>query len=253
MAVTAIARSPAQRRSSTSARAHTVRIAAFLTVSIACLAPARAQVSASVGLESESRFRGHAVSAGRPVATANIGYDDKSGVYLAGTGAIVLTGDDPGLLMVQGDIGFAKRVSSRVSIDAGVTHAHYTTRRGTRQPIDYTEIYAGVIRGGFSARLYYSPDYYAAGVGTLYGEANFGIEPIRDWTLQAHAGKLVYVANRPYYADPSGQYDWSLGVSRRLGHAEAHVAISGGGPGRDYYYGAYHDRTVVTAGITYSF
>jgi len=253
-AVTAIARSPARRGRVASARgAGIVRVAAFLIAGTACLSPARAQVAASVGLESQYRFRGHSVSAGRPVATVDIGYDDKSGVYLAGSGTFVLTGDDPGLLVVQGDIGFAKRVSPRLTIDAGVTHARYTTRRGIDQPIHYTELYVGVIHGGFSSRLYYSPDYYAAGVGTLYGEANLAVQPHKDWTLQGHVGKLGYVANRPRYADPSGQYDWSLGVSRRLGRVDAHVAISGGGPGRDYYYGAFHDRTVVTAGVSCSF
>ena len=44
--------------------------------------PAAAQVSGSIDIESDYRLRGYSLSAGRPTATAQIGYDDASGLYL---------------------------------------------------------------------------------------------------------------------------------------------------------------------------
>lgn len=230
-----------------------VRLGVALALGAACLEPAAAQVAASVGLESAYRVRGHSVSAGHPVATLDLSYDDKSGVYLGAGGTVVLTGGDPGLLAVRGDIGFAKRVAPRLTVDLGVTHTQYTERRGLSQTVGYTELYAGVTRGVLSSRLYYSPNYLGAGIGTLYGEVELAIEPVRNWSLSGHAGKLAYVANRPSYAGRAGQYDWSLAASRRLGAVDAHVAVSGGGPGRDYYLSSLHRRTAVTAGVSYSF
>ncbi len=230
------------------------RLLAFAPILLALApAPAAAQVAATVGAESAYRYRGHSLSAGKPVATIDLSYDDKSGIYLSGFGAFTVTGSDPGLLTAQADLGFAKRVTPRLALDAGVTHTEYTHRRGNAGSIGYTEFYAGVSRGKFSSRLYYSPDYLAAGVGTLYGEAELALEPHAHWGINLHAGKLVYVANRPRYANPNGQYDWSVGVSRQLGAVDLHATVSGGGPGRDYYVAEYHSRTAVTAGISYTF
>ena len=56
--------------------------AAAAILSAILATPAAAQVSASVDIESDYRLRGYSLSAGRPAATAQIGYDDASGLYL---------------------------------------------------------------------------------------------------------------------------------------------------------------------------
>lgn len=214
--------------------------------------PACAQVSASIGLESDYRFRGRTLSDSHPVATADIGYDDRSGVYLGGAVTAVVTGSDIGILNVQGNIGFAKRLSSSLTLDVGVARSQYTSRLRSRA-VHYTEFYAGLSRHGFSTRLYYSPDYLTPGVGTLYGELDYAMSPADKWQLSAHAGKLVFVANRPAFAPRLGSYDWRVGVSRQLGRFSANGALVGGGPGQEYYGGELHKRVALVAGVRFAF
>jgi uncharacterized protein (TIGR02001 family) len=192
------------------------------------------------------------LSDGRPVATADVGYDDKSGVYLSAAMTSVITGSDIGVLNVQGNIGFAKRLNSSLTLDVGVLRSQYTARLRPR-PFHYTEFYAGVSGHGFSTHVYYSPDYLAPGIGTLYGELDFAVSPADKWQLSAHAGKMVFVANRPAQAPPLGNYDWRIGVSRQLGRFSAHGAIVGGGPGQEYYAGDFHKRVALVGGLSFAF
>lgn len=205
-----------------------------------------------MGIESAYRSRGHAVSADKPVLTGELSYDDKSGVYASAGGVFLIGGGDPGVLALRGDLGFAKRVTPRLTIDVGVTHTQYVARRNATRDTGYTEIYAGMTRGIVSARLYYSPNYFASGIGTLYGEIELAIEPAKNWSIFGHAGRLAYV-QLPANSGRRSQNDWSLGAARRLGRIDVHAAVSGGGPGRDFYLAAYHDRTAATAGISYNF
>jgi len=214
--------------------------------------PAHAQVSASIGLESDFRFRGRTLSDSRPVATADIGYDDTSGLYMGAAATAVITGSDTGILNVQGNIGFAKRVNSALTFDVGVLRSQYTSRLRDHA-VHYTEFYAGLSSHGFSTRVYYSPDYLTPCVGTFYGELDFAMSPADKWQLSAHAGKLVFVANRPARAPRLGNYDWRIGVSRQLGRFSANAAVVGGGPGQEYYGGELHKRVALVAGVRFAF
>jgi len=181
-----------------------------------------------------------------------VGYDDTSGFYLGAAATAVITGGDIGVLNVQGNVGFAKRVTPSLTLDVGVLRSQYTYRLRTR-PAHYTEFYAGLSHHGLSARVYYSPDYLTSGVGTLYGELDFAFSPADKWQLSAHAGKLVFVANRPAFAPRLGNYDWRVGVSRELGRFSAHAAMVGGGPGQEYYGGERHKRVALVGGASFAF
>jgi len=224
---------------------------ALVATGIAAL-PAQAQVSASIGIESDYRFRGRTLSDGRPVVTADVGYDDQSGFYLGAAATAVVTGDDVGVLNVQGNIGFAKRVTPSLTLDVGVLRSQYTTRLRWRA-VHYTEFYAGLSSHGFSTRVYYSPDYLARDVGTLYGELDYAMSPADKWQLSAHAGKMVFVANRPPLAPRLGNYDWRVGVSRQLGRFTARATLVGGGPGQEYYGGKLHKRVALVGGGSFAF
>ena len=224
-----------------------------LVALVASATPACAQVAASAGVESAYRFRGHDLSGRRPVVTVDVSYDDKSGVYLGGSAIVLLTGTDPGLMELQGDIGLARPIDGNLSYDIGITRSQYFKRNGVTRNVHYTEFYAGLSRRNLSVHVYYSPDYLAPGVNTLYGDATLTVRPAKFWSLTAHAGKMFYLANRPPQISRFGYYDWSLGVGRQLGRFEAHLTLSGGGPGRDYYSNGFHDRTAVTGGINVAF
>ncbi len=230
-----------------------ILVGAVLTAG-AAVVPARAQVSASVDVESDYRLRGYSLSSGRPTATAQIGYDDDSGVYLNLSATGMLGRDDPLFLGVQGNIGYAKRLTKRLSLDGGVVRSQYRAPDPTTRSHNYTELYLGMTADPISARVYYSPDYFRSGVSTLYGEIEGTVRPAKNWRLNAHLGSLVYLTTPAnYFPGRQARYDWQAGVARQFGNLDLHAAISGGGPGREYYSGKLRSKTALTAGASWSF
>jgi uncharacterized protein (TIGR02001 family) len=217
-------------------------------------APAHAQVAGSVDIESDYRLRGYSLSGGQPTAAARISYDDDSGVYLNALAIGEWGRDHARFLGVQGNIGYAKRLTETLTIDSGVLRADYRPSYPGARSRGYTEAYVGLSKGALSGRISVSPDYFNAGVTTVYGELQGTIEPMRNWRLTAHVGSLSYLTSPVANRNRSTRYDWRLGVARQFRALELHAALSGGGPGREFYSNYYRDRAVsVTAGISWSF
>ena len=216
-------------------------------------APARAQLSGSINLETDYRLRGYSLSKGRPTGTAHLAYDHPSGIYL-GAAAIGVAGrDEESLLGVQGNVGYARRLSPTVSVDAGIHRSEYKTGY-YGEWARYTEGYVGLTVRQVTARIFYSPHYFQEGVATVYGEVDAAMQPAPNWRLIAHIGALSYVRLPPYYyGNRDTQLDWRFAASRQIGRFEVHAALSGGGPGKEYYAGKERDRTVLTAGASVNF
>jgi uncharacterized protein (TIGR02001 family) len=246
------ARSTAGSRDGASAR-HLYALALTSVLSLVAT-PAFAQVSGSVDIESDYRLRGYSLSAGQPVATAQIGYDDDSGVYLNLSATGEIGHDDPLFLGVQGNIGYVRRLNQKLSIDGGVTRSQYRSPDRNSRSHNYTEVYLGLASDPFSARIYYSPDYFRPDVSTLYGEVEATFRPAKHWRLNGHLGSLIYLSTPArYIPGREARYDWRVGVSRELGSFDLHAALSGGGPGKEYYSGELHSKIALTAGASWSF
>jgi uncharacterized protein (TIGR02001 family) len=197
-------------------------------------APAGAQVAVAAAQQTVYRVRGYSVSDGQPAAALSLSYDAPSGAYHAAAAIATIRGGEPALLGIQGSVGYALRLGSRLSIDAGAANTHYLHGYGTARDYDYTEIYLGLALPVVSARLSYSPDYYRNGTETLYAEVDGGIEPAPDWFLSAHAGMLTYLDTPPFYV-PERTYDWRVGATRQLGPWGVHLDVSGRIQGRARY------------------
>ena len=225
----------------------------LLIVPMTCASPAQGQVALSLAAESDYRFRGYSLSGGRPTASVSLAYDHPSGIYLNGSLIGVHRRDDEDLLGYQANAGYARRITPSISLDAGVIHSRYRfPYYGTTDSRGYTEAYVGAHVRDFAARVYYSPRYFYEGVSTGYGEVQAAYQPAPNWRLSAHAGLLVYLTS-PAYSDRRARHDWRLSASRQFGRVEVHAAVSGGGPGRDYYDGEFHDRTAITFGGSLNF
>jgi uncharacterized protein (TIGR02001 family) len=218
-------------------------------------APAAAQVSGAIAVESDFRLRGLTMSAGRPVASLRLGLDDDSGVYASGSATVVLTRDeDPRFLGYQVGGGIAKRVGHFWTVDFGIAHNEIRAAYDGGYPYTYTELYAGATRAPFSAYVFVSPNYFRSDFWTVYGQLEASVSPAEHWHLTAHVGSLNYVDTPPQYTvRRKSLYDWRLGVAREIGNFEIHAALTGGGPGRQYYYGESHSKTAIVAGASLSF
>lgn len=231
-------------------RTSSVRLA-FSLFACCSAAPAWAQIGATASIFSDDRFRGYSLSEGRPVAILDLSFDDPSGVYLGASATGVLrAGGNPGLLGVQADAGYAKRLSSGTTIDFGITHSTYTHYSHDEGGMSYTEVYAGVARGAFSSRIFVSPHYFETGRWTAYGEVNGSFSPARKWSVVAHAGVLVPLKT-PSYDPYRTQLDWSLAVTRELGRLSLRAAWSDGVPGHDSYRDRRHSRSALVLGASW--
>jgi len=179
-----------------------------------------------LSLQSDYRVRGYSMSHSRPAAALSLSYDHASGAYLNGLAIISRDGDDdPALTGVIENLGYARRLSSRASIDLGLVHSEYFQRYGTVGTGRYTEAYVGLATPHLSSRLSYSPDYFRHGVSTLYGEVNVGWETVAQIRLDAHVGYLDCL-DAPPWRRCSSQYDWRVGVSRQFERLDLNASLS---------------------------
>ena len=138
---------------------------------------------------SEFAARGVALDS-HPVLQLRVEHDTADGWY-GGAFASPVALDDKrqGQLTAYG--GRARRLSSTLSWDAGVTGTAYL--RDTR--FNYHEFYAGLAIDRASARLFYSPAYYGD-ERSLYLDLN-GAHPFTDHlSLATHAG-LLHLIGEP--------------------------------------------------------
>ena len=202
--------------------------AALLAGACLCVpAPAAADVGATVSVFTDARFRGLSTSGREPVALLDLSYDDPDGVYVATSLSAVASsgGLRPLALVLNG--GYAKRLSSGVTLDFGIVHSEYSHYSKSSQGRSFTELYAGLTHGRLTGRVYLSPHYFESATWTTYGElnGNFGIAP--KLNLDGHVGVLIPVRNHDG-GDIRPRYDWRLGLTRELGRASVHAAWTGG-------------------------
>jgi len=224
------------------------------TLGICASSPAAAQVAGVLSIDSDFRLRGYSLSSGRPVASARIGLDDISGFYADGSATATLNRhEDVRVLGYQIDAGIAKRLSEDWSVDVGIAHNQLRAAYPGGRRYVYSEGYAGVARGQVSAYVFVSPNYLRSGFWTVYGQVEESFAPAKHLTLTAHFGALGHVSTPVSYAlRHKTSYDWRVGATRESENLAFHINISGGGPGRQYYYGSSHSRVAVVAGCSFS-
>lgn len=195
---------------------------------------------------SDDRFRGYSLSQGHPVGILDFAYDDPSDVYadVAGTG-VLRRGGGPEPLGLQLTGGYAKRLSSGTTIDFGITHSTYSHYSSGGSGASYTELYAGVSRGGLSSRLFLSPHYSERGLWTAYGELDGTVSPGSDWSLDGHVGMLVPLRTPADSQRYRTAFDWRVGVTRTFGRVSVSAAWTEGARGRAYYNSSYSQHALV--------
>jgi uncharacterized protein (TIGR02001 family) len=205
------------------------RLSLFWLIFCSIPATASAEIGATASIFSDERFRGFSLSEGRPVAIADVDYDDPSGFYVDGSGSVVFrSGLSPAPLGVQLIGGYAKRLRSGTTIDFGLTHSSYSRCSSGCEGQSYSEIYAGIVHGILSSRIFLSPHYFASGRWIAYGELNASFSPAPKWSIDAHLGMLTVLRTQSRQSYRSN-LDWRLGLSRGFGRVSLHAAWVGHG------------------------
>jgi uncharacterized protein (TIGR02001 family) len=211
---------------------------------------AAAQLSGSASVQSDYLYRGTSLTGGNPAVSVDLGYDDPSGLYLNGTAFAYLDGDGPAFGGGQANVGYARRLSPNLSVDAGLVHSLYRVG-AERRSYDFTELYVGVTRRPISARIFYAPDYYGTESAAIYAEVDAAVEPVPDWRLSAHLGLLDYVGGDYAYAGRGVRHDWRLTAERQIGMVALRASLSDVEGSGDPYRPSPRTRLVV--GATWSF
>ena len=148
---------------------------------------ALAQLSGSVAALSDYRFRGVSLTDDRPALQAGLVYDHASGAYAGAFLSNVRFADQSaGALQIVGFAGYAHRLDSSATVDAGATWSGFSDGRR----YDYGEVYAGVAYEGIAARIAYAPRYFDQPSAAWYLEAN-GSRPLAARVrFLAHVGLL---------------------------------------------------------------
>ncbi len=214
---------------------------------------ARAQWSGQLSVTNDERWRGRSLSDGLPAATLSLGYDHRSGAYADASATVAALPHGVDLVAAGVDAGYAWRLSGGRVLDLGVTRREFRNTSAMASGTGYTELYAGIGGRSLSARLLYSPDYLQRGATTFYATLDGVVRPAPGWRLLAHAGAMRFVGTLPRYVMDRAQFDYSLGVARRIGRIDAQLAWTGGGPGTDVYRGRARSRQAVTLAASLAF
>jgi uncharacterized protein (TIGR02001 family) len=217
----------------------------------ACGSSATAQMSAAATIVSDDRFRGYSLSDSRPAAILDLSYDDPSGVYGTLSGSLVASryqGVQPlGVLL---NAGYAKRLKTGLTVDAGVTHSRYSKYSNRAGDTSYTEVYAGLSGKLLTGRIYISPDYLER--GSVYGEINSSVPLGRNLSLSGHAGLLIPLSQSAYDEGYGKDFDWRFGIRRQLGAVSLQAAWTAVRPAHDLYRCRYHHRDALVLSLTYA-
>jgi len=216
--------------------------------------PANAQVSGTVAVQNDDRFRGRSVDDGEPVAITSIVYDHDSG-WSAG-GSVVATTNGPaiGLLRASGHIGYARSIDRDLAVDGGVVVQSYSDRYSNGNAQTFAEVFGGVTWKQFAVHASYSPSYLDQGLESLYVEFDAVQELGSGFRANARAGILTRIGGEGSFSGANTRYDTQIGVTKDFDRLSVYVQASTAGPGRGWYFdGPWRGRNALILGISRSF
>ncbi len=211
-----------------------------------------AQVSGTASLLSDDRFRGVSLTQGHFAAQLDVACDHPSGLY-AGAFASNVEFDPAIGQEAQGIAyaGYARRLRSGWSLDAGAAYSDFSNDADYR----YWELHAGVASDTFSARLYFSPNYFGGSIHTVYAELNGSYRLTERFRAVGHAGLLQAFAGATDQSGGSHPHaDFLAGVEYRMQPFSVQVArVFSDGASSIYPVNGSHTHGVLTLRVSMGF
>jgi uncharacterized protein (TIGR02001 family) len=202
------------------------------TLAVACIAAtgaAHAQVSGSVGVVSDYRYRGYSLSAGDPAVQASIAWDGASGAYAGLFGSSVHPYGYGGGALWMPYAGYARRDSQGRSWDIGVRYSHFAND----DYFDYPELHVGVAIRHVALRVHYAHDYFGGTPGA-YVEVDGDVPLAERLRLLLHAGAAHALGD----GGEGTRVDARIGLSWTSRACDLSIAwhvVGGGDDGYPYY------------------
>ena len=223
----------------------TAGLACVLAPLLLAAAPLRAQVSGSIGIASDYRYRGLSLSEDMAAALVTLNVDTSAGVYAGVAASRARLPQSQTDAVATSYLGIALPLTRSLAWEVGASETVF--HRGSRY--NYHELYAGLNSERLGARLYYSPRYVGVGARMLYAEVNGNWPLTERIDLIAHGGYLHALGNAVtgWGVRPAPRADGRLGVSMVEGAWTGQLAYSVTRDGASLYPGAYgsQPRSVV--------
>ena len=184
-----------------------------------------AQISGSLTLVSDYRYRGVSLSHNNPAAQVAITLDDASGWYAGAFASSVRLGNpSTPELQALAFFGYARQAPSGWSWDVGADYSAFTGSGG----YSYPEVYSGVAFENVSARVYFAPRYFGHSGNAIYAELNVA-QPLQDRVrLLAHVGILRSNGGDSYYGGSDHPvFDARVGIGIDLDPFQVQVSWVG--------------------------
>jgi uncharacterized protein (TIGR02001 family) len=174
-----------------------------------------AATAGSIAVATQDIYRGDQASEGDPVVTIGLHHEDISGFYLGGN---VTTSVDQGTLRLASGSQYAgySFAAGGNTIELGVIHRTFRKDYSDEYTPDFTEAYAGISRGGLTARVFLSPR-YVPGRFSVYTEVDAEIYAHRGWSLSGHAGLRLTNTGGPPITTETTKFDGSLRLEKTIG------------------------------------
>ncbi len=166
---------------------------------------AHAELAVTPAIVSDYDFRGITQTNEKPAFQLGIDYAFESGFYLNAWGSNVDFGPGDPNMEVDFGAGFAGGdAENSFGYDVGVVSYLYPGA----SDINMLEFYAGVSKGPFDAKFWYSPDNAGSGRSAYYLEGNVLLPLAENFAFVGHAGW----SDGDAWNSVGGYYDWSVGV-----------------------------------------
>jgi uncharacterized protein (TIGR02001 family) len=209
---------------------------------------ARAQLGATIAVDSDYRYRGVSLSDSKPSGRLTLNYDAPERWYAGASVTRAVLTPIESYNQLLGYAGGSTSVGDGRDLELGVDGSHFSGISG----YDFAEAFVGLLAERWSARLYLAPDYYGRHVSVVYSELNAHVPLDAQSRLFAHAGALVPVRGATGEADRT-RVDLSLGAGLALRAWDLHVALVGASAGGPYPAVANGRQAAVVVGASYSF
>jgi uncharacterized protein (TIGR02001 family) len=203
-------------------------VLACLALAAALPSSTRAQVSASLAVDTDYRLRGVSLTDGRPALGAALNYDTPVGLYFGGSVvAENAAREGPRLLGHAEYAGFALRGDGDLTWDFGVSNQAYAVRANRAYDLSYTEAYLGVSRRNLSAQVRYSPNYMKSGWNTLYFGLDGAFHPVDGLRLSGHVGRFEPLSMRNVKGGLWSRWDFKATLAKELPRGEVRISWAG--------------------------
>ena len=191
---------------------------------------ARAQVAATLGIDSVDRYRGTGTDDVGPVLRASAMGDTAAGAY-GGIAGLWRT-RDAGLASADAMIGWSGRLESLPGLAAlsplwGWDVAVHRRHDGEGARYDFSELMAGVIAPEGSLRTWYAPHYFGGRTHTLYTELNGSHALDERWRVFGHLGWLHYGPSPATTVRPGYRVDTLLGIAHAFDRWDLRLSRDG--------------------------